>query len=199
MAAGRPWVSVMSTNFAIVGRGRSPGGRSWGCATFFLVHAPISLLTSSAGVWLFYVQHQFEHTYWAWGADWNVHTGALHGSSHYDLPPVLRWFTANIGIHHVHHLLQPDPLLPAGRGAARASPGLRAVSRLTLEGELPVPKSRAVGRGPAATGGVPRCPRVAGVRTPKRSGSRFVIGVARGRRLSDRSSGTFEERLRADG
>jgi hypothetical protein len=64
---------------------------------FLLVQVPITLLASSAGVWLFYVQHQFEHTYWARGADPDIHTGALHGSSHYDLPPVLRWFTANIG------------------------------------------------------------------------------------------------------
>jgi hypothetical protein len=64
---------------------------------FLLVQVPITLLASSAGVWLFYVQHQFEHTHWARGADWDLHTGALHGSSHYDLLPVLRWFTANIG------------------------------------------------------------------------------------------------------
>ena len=93
-----------------------------GLRDFLLVQAPITLLASSAGVWLFYVQHQFEHTYWAWGADWNVHTGALQGSSHYDLPPVLRRFTANIGIHHVHHLAR-DPLLPPRRGVARTSRG----------------------------------------------------------------------------
>jgi acyl-lipid omega-6 desaturase (Delta-12 desaturase) len=79
----------------------------------------------------FYVQHQFEHTYWAWDADWNLHTGALHGSSHYDLPPVLRWFTANIGIHHVHHLASRIPCYRFGE-ALRDHPELRAVSRLTL-------------------------------------------------------------------
>jgi hypothetical protein len=62
-----------------------------GVRDFLLVQTPITPLASSAGVWLFYVQHQFEHTYWAWDADWNLHTGALYGSSHYDLPPVLRW------------------------------------------------------------------------------------------------------------
>ena len=113
MRAGRePWLSVMSTNLAIaVVVGLLVA--LLGARDFLLVQAPITLLASSAGVWLFYVQHQFEHTWWAWDADWNLHTGALHGSSHYDLPPVLRWFTANIGIHHVHHLCEPDPLLPA--------------------------------------------------------------------------------------
>ena len=77
------------------------------------------------------MQHQFEHTYWAWDADWNLHTGALHGSSHYDLPPVLRWFTANIGIHHVHHLASRIPCYRLGE-ALRDHPELRAVSRLTL-------------------------------------------------------------------
>jgi omega-6 fatty acid desaturase (delta-12 desaturase) len=77
-------------------------------------------------------QHQFEHTWWAWGADWNLHTGALHGSSHYDLPPVLRWFTANIGIHHVHHLASRIPCYRVGE-ALRDHPELRAVSRLALK------------------------------------------------------------------
>ena len=103
-----------------------------GVRDFLLVHAPITLLASSAGVWLFYVQHQFEHTWWAWDADWNVHTGALHGSSHYDLPPVLRWFTANIGIHHVHHLSSRIPCYRLGE-ALRDHPELRGVSRLTLK------------------------------------------------------------------
>ena len=102
-----------------------------GVRDFLLVQAPITLLASSAGVWLFYVQHQFEHTYWAWGADWSVHAGALQGSSHYDLPPVLRWFTANIGIHHVHHLCSRIPCYRLGE-ALRDHPELRGVSRLTL-------------------------------------------------------------------
>jgi omega-6 fatty acid desaturase (delta-12 desaturase) len=132
MRGGRaPWVSVMSTNFAIAGVVGLLVA-VLGVRDFLLVHAPISLLASSAGVWLFYVQHQFEHTYWAWGADWNVHAGALHGSSHYDLPPVLRWFTANIGIHHIHHLASRIPCYRLGE-VLRDHPELRAVSRLTLK------------------------------------------------------------------
>ena len=90
----------------------------FGVRDFLLVQAPIILLASSAGVWLFYVQHQFEHTRWAWDADWNLDSGALHGSSHYDLPPVLRWFTANIGIHHVHHLASRVPAIGSAKRCA---------------------------------------------------------------------------------
>jgi omega-6 fatty acid desaturase (delta-12 desaturase) len=131
MRAGwAPWLSVMTTNLAIA----AVVGvlvALFGVRDFLLVQAPITLLASSAGVWLFYVQHQFEHTYWARGADWDLHTGALHGSSHYDLPPVLRWFTANIGIHHVHHLASRIPCYRLGE-ALRAHPELQGVSRLTL-------------------------------------------------------------------
>jgi omega-6 fatty acid desaturase (delta-12 desaturase) len=114
MRAGRePWLSTMSTNLAIaVVIGLLVA--LLGVRDFLLVQAPITLLASSAGVWLFYVQHQFEHTYWARGADWELQTGALQGSSHYDLPPVLRWFTASIGIHHVHHLASRIPCYRLG-------------------------------------------------------------------------------------
>lgn len=67
------------------------------------------LLAASIGVWLFCVQHQFEDTFWATQQDWSVHHAALYGSSHYDLPPVLQWMSANIGIHHVHHLCSRIP------------------------------------------------------------------------------------------
>jgi acyl-lipid omega-6 desaturase (Delta-12 desaturase) len=70
---------------------------------------PITWLASAIGIWLFYVQHQFEHTYWKHDSRWSLHTGGLEGSSHFDLPPVLRWFTANIGVHHVHHLSAKIP------------------------------------------------------------------------------------------
>ena len=67
------------------------------------------MLGASIGVWLFYVQHQFEDTFWIQERGWNQHEAALHGSSHYDLPAILRWFTANIGMHHVHHLCSRIP------------------------------------------------------------------------------------------
>jgi omega-6 fatty acid desaturase (delta-12 desaturase) len=80
-----------------------------GVGPFLLVHIPIIVLAASIGVWLFFVQHQFEETTWAREGAWTVHEAALHGSSYYDLPPVLRWFTANIGVHHVHHLCSRIP------------------------------------------------------------------------------------------
>jgi omega-6 fatty acid desaturase (delta-12 desaturase) len=96
-----------------------------------MVHLPITLLAASIGVWLFYVQHQFEDTFWAQEDAWTVHEAALHGSSHYVLPPALRWFTANIGVHHVHHLCSRIPYyrLPS---VLRDHPELAEIGRLTL-------------------------------------------------------------------
>jgi omega-6 fatty acid desaturase (delta-12 desaturase) len=62
-----------------------------------------------AGVWLFYVQHQFEDAYWESHDDWDYLTASLRGSSHLRLPALLRWFTGNIGVHHVHHLAPKIP------------------------------------------------------------------------------------------
>jgi acyl-lipid omega-6 desaturase (Delta-12 desaturase) len=125
-----PWVSTMATNGAIA---LVVAGMMWwvGIRPFLLVHLPITVLGGAIGVWLFYVQHQFEHTVWSENRDWNFSTAALHGSSHYDLPAVLRWFTANIGVHHVHHLCSRIPFyrLPL---ALRNHPDLANVSRLTL-------------------------------------------------------------------
>lgn len=104
----RVWVSAMATNAGIAFVGAA---MMWlvGVVPFLIVQLPITVLAASIGVWLFYVQHQFEATSWDHEADWSFHSAALHGSSHYDLPPVLRWFTGNIGIHHVHHLVSRIP------------------------------------------------------------------------------------------
>lgn len=105
---GKYWISAMGTNAALaviltaiwfVG----------GWQALVLVALPSTLIAASIGVWLFYVQHQFEQTQWDHSEDWQLHDAALHGSSHYDLPPILRWFSANIGIHHVHHLYSRIP------------------------------------------------------------------------------------------
>ena len=126
----RPWVSSMATNAAIVSGALAT---MWfvGPSAFLLVHVPIVLLAASIGVWLFYVQHQFDPAHWARDGEWNLHDAALHGSSHYDLPAVLRWFTANIGMHHIHHLCSrvPSYRLPQ---VLRDRPELADVSRLTL-------------------------------------------------------------------
>jgi omega-6 fatty acid desaturase (delta-12 desaturase) len=102
-----------------------------GIKAFLLVHLPILLLAATAGVWLFYVQHQFEYTTWERAERWNLHQAAMHGSSHYDLPLPLRWFTANIGIHHVHHLCSRIPYYRLPR-VLRDYPELRDVSHITL-------------------------------------------------------------------
>ena len=75
-----------------------------GAAPFFMVHLPILVLAASIGVWLFYVQHQFDGAFWARNEDWSLQEASLKGSSHLQLPPGLRWFAANIGVHHVHHV-----------------------------------------------------------------------------------------------
>jgi acyl-lipid omega-6 desaturase (Delta-12 desaturase) len=131
MRAGwRPWATTMATNLAIALIAVTLV-QLIGVKAFLLVHLPIALVAATMGVWLFYVQHQFEHTTWEPDADWNVHEAALHGSSHYDLPALLRWFTANIGLHHVHHLCSRIPYYRLPR-VLRHHAELRDVGRLTL-------------------------------------------------------------------
>ncbi|HLB38777.1 MAG TPA: fatty acid desaturase [Gemmatimonadales bacterium] len=111
------------------------GMAAFGPAAFVMVQLPITLISCSIGVWLFYVQHQFEPTYWEHAHRWRYHEAALEGSSYYDLPPVLRWFTGNIGLHHVHHL---NARIPNYRlhEAFTAVPELQRVTRLTLRSSL---------------------------------------------------------------
>jgi omega-6 fatty acid desaturase (delta-12 desaturase) len=126
----QPWLSTMATNVAIAA---IVAVLIWfiGVWPFLLVHLPIILLAGSVGIWLFYVQHQFERTFWAHEDRWSFQEAALHGSSHYDLPGILRWFTANIGVHHVHHLCSRIPCYRLPR-VLREHPELGRVSRLTL-------------------------------------------------------------------
>lgn len=124
------WLSAMATNLAIA---VFVGLMIWiiGAPAFLMVHLPIVVMAASIGVWLFYVQHQFEETYWAAAPSWSLKEAALHGSSHYDLPQPLRWFSANIGIHHVHHLMSRIPYyrLP---DVLAAHPELAGIGRITL-------------------------------------------------------------------
>jgi len=95
--------SVIATNFAIVamvvGLGLLMGWRE-----YLLVQLPTMLLAGAAGVWLFYVQHQFEDVYWESSEGWSYADAALQGSSYLKLPKLLQFFSGNIGLHHVHHL-----------------------------------------------------------------------------------------------
>lgn len=85
------------------------GSSIFGLGTFLLLWIPSIWLAAICGVWLFYVQHQYEDTYWDSQEHWDFVKGALEGSSFYKLPKVLQWFTGNIGFHHIHHL---SPLVP---------------------------------------------------------------------------------------
>jgi acyl-lipid omega-6 desaturase (Delta-12 desaturase) len=95
--------SVILTNIALL---VLIGALCWlvGWREFLLIEMPSALLAGSAGVWLFYVQHQFEDTYWQSADGWSYADAALQGSSYLKLPKVLQFFTGNIGLHHVHHL-----------------------------------------------------------------------------------------------
>ncbi len=128
------WISTMATNFALLTMFGALGALI-GFGDLLLVQLPITLLASSIGVALFFVQHQFEHTWWARSGRWHFATAALAGSSHLDLPAPLRWLTLNIGIHHVHHLAAriPSYRLPE---VLRDHPELRARGRLTWRDTL---------------------------------------------------------------
>ena len=129
-AGWEPWISTMATNAAIA---VLAAGAIWllGIGSFLLLHLPVAVLAASVGVWLFYVQHQFEETVWDPDKEWDLHEAALHGSSHYDLPGVLRWFTANIGVHHIHHLASRIPYYRLPQ-VLRDRPELKEVGRLSL-------------------------------------------------------------------
>jgi omega-6 fatty acid desaturase (delta-12 desaturase) len=101
--ARRKRASVWSTNAGIAAL--FIGLSLWiGWRDVLLVYAPAMYIAAATGIWLFYVQHQFEGTYWMDHRDWDYATAAIRGSSYLRLPRVLQWFTGSIGLHHVHHL-----------------------------------------------------------------------------------------------
>ncbi|WP_397542026.1 fatty acid desaturase [Roseovarius salis] len=126
----RYWLSAMATNAAI---GLVLGLIVWlgGWDVLLFVFLPTMLLGAIAGTWFFYVQHQFEETSWEHEEDWNIQEAALHGSSHYDLPGILRWITGNIGVHHVHHLASRIPFYRLGE-VVRDHDLLARSKRITL-------------------------------------------------------------------
>ncbi len=126
----RERVSVLLSNIALV---LMIVSLSWlfGWKTFLLLQLVVILVASSAGVWLFYVQHQFEDVYWERGANWDFMKAAIEGSSYYQLPRVLQWFSGNIGFHHIHHL---SPRIPNYHleHCHRAEPLFQSVKPITL-------------------------------------------------------------------
>lgn len=100
--------SVTITNLILLGIFLGMGF-TIGFKEYILVQLPIIAFASSIGVWFFYVQHQYENVYWERHDNWDYATAALHGSSYYELPKLLQWFSGNIGFHHIHHL---SPRIP---------------------------------------------------------------------------------------
>ena len=128
----RPWLlsDVMLSNL-LIALIVVTAGFMMGFCTVALVQVPITLLSTTIGVWLFYVQHQFEGTHWANAGAWDFHTASLEGSSYFHMPAVMRWFTANIGAHHVHHLCSRIPNYRLG-DCLKRYPELQQINRVTL-------------------------------------------------------------------
>lgn len=97
------WTNVVLAGIVII------LGMTVGWKTFLLVELPVLLFATSAGVWMFYIQHNFEGTYWERHDKWEFFKAGVTGSSFYKLPAILNWFTGNIGYHHIHHL---SPRIP---------------------------------------------------------------------------------------
>lgn len=104
----REQISVHATNLALAGLVAGLIALM-GWQAYLLIQLPIIIVAAAAGVWLFYVQHNYEGTYWERHDKWDYMTAALYGSSFYQLPAVLQWFSGNIGFHHIHHL---SPRIP---------------------------------------------------------------------------------------
>ncbi len=134
MTSWASWFSAMTTNAALMSL---LGATIWmaGILPVILTVLPTALVGASIGVWLFFVQHQFEDTSWERDPEWEMHDAALEGSSYYVLPPVLRWFTANIGIHHVHHLYSRIPFYRLSE-VIRDHQTLASTQRMTLRQSL---------------------------------------------------------------
>ncbi len=109
---------------------------AFGVVPVLVVYLPVIILASSIGGWLFYVQHQYEDTYWARKEDWDFHKSAVTGSSYYELPRILQWFTGNIGLHHIHHLCSRIPNHRL-HDCCEEFPELEKISKkITLRGSL---------------------------------------------------------------
>jgi omega-6 fatty acid desaturase (delta-12 desaturase) len=126
--------SVYWTNLALLGI-LVLLGVTIGFKALVLVQLPVMIIGASVGVWMFYVQHQFEGVYWERHDRWDYATAALKGSSFYKLPKILQWFTGNIGFHHIHHLSPRMPNYHLER-CYRENPIFQEVKPITLLSSL---------------------------------------------------------------
>jgi len=130
----RERISVYLTNVIVFG---IACGLAWvfGWKAYLIIQLTVLMVAGSAGVWLFYVQHQFEGVYWERSEEWDYATAALQGSSFYKLPKVLQWFSGNIGFHHIHHLSPRIPNYHLEK-CHEAEPLFQTVKPITLLGSL---------------------------------------------------------------
>jgi omega-6 fatty acid desaturase (delta-12 desaturase) len=126
--------SVHWANLAITGMIVGMG-LMMGFSTYLLIQALVLVISGAGGVWLFYVQHQFDGVYWESGENWSASRAALQGSSYYKLPRVLQWFSGNIGFHHIHHLNPGIPNYHLER-CHHSTPSFSGIKPLTVRASL---------------------------------------------------------------
>ena len=134
LPAGRGMRSIMGLDVAIVLFYGSLGV-TVGWLPLLIVYLPVLMLASGIGGWLFFVQHQFEKTYWEADDKWNFHEAAVMGSSYYALPSILHWFTGNIGLHHIHHLCCTIPNYRL-QECLKGNEILQSLNRMTIADSL---------------------------------------------------------------
>lgn len=107
-ASAREWKSVIWTNVGVLAMVLALS-RVFGLVPYLLIQLTVMMVAGASGLWLFYIQHQFEDAYWERGENWDYTAAALQGSSFYKLPGILQWISGNIGFHHIHHLSSRIP------------------------------------------------------------------------------------------
>jgi omega-6 fatty acid desaturase (delta-12 desaturase) len=133
-AGKNDYVSVLATDLGI-GAIAAATGLAAGFRTWLLVQLPVVVMAATLGVWLFYIQHQFEGVYWARHEEWDPWRAAMEGASFYKLPRWLDWVTGSIGYHHAHHVRPGIPNYRL-RDCFDAIPELREVKPVTLRSSL---------------------------------------------------------------
>jgi acyl-lipid omega-6 desaturase (Delta-12 desaturase) len=130
----REWRSVHLTNLALAGV-LALAAATIGLKSFFLVQLPVTFISCAIGAWLFYIQHQYDTTYWERDDRWDYFQASMQGSSYYVLPKVLQWFSGNIGLHHIHHYNSRIPNYKL-QACYDENPEFRNVTKLTILSSL---------------------------------------------------------------